>query len=85
MRQTLGTAVFSGMLGVTLFGIVLTPVFFFAIDWLGETRLFRSPLARRVGALALDVLTLKPALRMTGQLAQRVGARRRPAEPAEHK
>ena len=34
--RTLGTAVFSGMLGVTLFGIFLTPVFFFAIDWLGE-------------------------------------------------
>ena len=34
MRRTLGTAVFSGMLGVTLFGIFLTPVFFFVIDWL---------------------------------------------------
>ena len=40
MRRTLGTAVFSGMLGVTLFGIFLTPVFFFVIDWLSETRLF---------------------------------------------
>ncbi len=28
MRQALGTAVFSGMLGVTFFGIFLTPVFF---------------------------------------------------------
>ncbi len=28
MRQALGTAVFSGMIGVTLFGIFLTPVFF---------------------------------------------------------
>jgi hydrophobe/amphiphile efflux-1 (HAE1) family protein len=28
MRQTLGIAVFSGMLGVTFFGIFLTPVFF---------------------------------------------------------
>ena len=28
MRRSLGTAVFSGMLGVTLFGIFLTPVFF---------------------------------------------------------
>ena len=28
MRRALGTAVFSGMLGVTLFGIFLTPVFF---------------------------------------------------------
>jgi multidrug efflux pump subunit AcrB len=33
MRRSLGTAVFSGMLGVTLFGIFLTPVFFFVIDW----------------------------------------------------
>ena len=29
MRRTLGTAVFAGMLGVTIFGIFLTPVFFF--------------------------------------------------------
>jgi multidrug efflux pump len=58
MRRTLGTAVFSGMLGVTLFGIVLTPVFFFTIDWLGESRLFASRAVRRVGAIALGVLTL---------------------------
>jgi multidrug efflux pump len=38
MRRTLGTAVFSGMLGVTVFGIFLTPVFFNVIDWLGSTR-----------------------------------------------
>ena len=31
MRRTLGTAVFSGMLGVTLFGLVLTPVFFYVV------------------------------------------------------
>ena len=36
MRQALGTAVFSGMLGVTLFGILLTPVFFSVImKWFG--------------------------------------------------
>jgi len=40
MRRTLGTAVFSGMVGVTLFGIVLTPAFFYIIDWLGDSRLF---------------------------------------------
>jgi len=34
MRRTLGTAVFAGMLGVTLFGIFLTPVFFYVIRWL---------------------------------------------------
>jgi len=38
MRRTLGTAVFSGMLGVTLFGIFLTPVFFYVIQWLGDRR-----------------------------------------------
>jgi hypothetical protein len=27
-RRTLGTAVFAGMLGVTLFGIIMTPVFY---------------------------------------------------------
>jgi hypothetical protein len=31
MRQSLGTAVFSGMIGVALFGIFLTPVFFFVL------------------------------------------------------
>jgi multidrug efflux pump subunit AcrB len=31
MRQALGTAVFTGMLGVTFFGIFLTPVFFSVI------------------------------------------------------
>lgn len=32
MRRTLGIAVFSGMLGVTAFGILLTPVFFGLLD-----------------------------------------------------
>jgi multidrug efflux pump len=36
MRRTLGVAVLSGMLGVTFFGIFLTPVFFHVIDWLGS-------------------------------------------------
>jgi multidrug efflux pump len=45
MRRTLGTAVFAGMLGVTLFGIFLTPVFFFVIQWLTDKvrSLYRSP------------------------------------------
>ena len=42
MRRSLGTAVFSGMLGVTLFGIFLTPVFFYVIQGLSETRLFAA-------------------------------------------
>jgi len=38
MRRTLGTAVFAGMLGVTLFGILLTPVFFYVIQRLANWR-----------------------------------------------
>jgi len=42
MRRTLGTAVFAGMLGVTLFGVFLTPVFFYVIqaftDWRASRR-----------------------------------------------
>jgi multidrug efflux pump subunit AcrB len=39
MRKALGTAVFSGMLGVTLFGVILTPTFYYVIRRLtgGET------------------------------------------------
>jgi multidrug efflux pump len=45
MRRSLGTAVFSGMLGVTLFGIFLTPVFYYVIQWFGEAkpRLHHAP------------------------------------------
>jgi multidrug efflux pump len=38
MRQTLGIAVFAGMLGVTLFGVFLTPVFFYSIQFLKDRR-----------------------------------------------
>ena len=43
MRRTLGTAVFAGMLGVTLFGIFLTPVFFYVIQWLSDKRAASRP------------------------------------------
>lgn len=36
MRQALGTAVFAGMLGVTMFGLFLTPVFYYVIQWIIE-------------------------------------------------
>jgi multidrug efflux pump len=34
MRATLGIAVFSGMLGVTVFGVLFTPVFYYVIRWM---------------------------------------------------
>jgi multidrug efflux pump subunit AcrB len=36
MRRSLGTAVFSGMIGVTAFGIFLTPVFYYVIQGASE-------------------------------------------------
>jgi hydrophobe/amphiphile efflux-1 (HAE1) family protein len=38
MRQSLGTAVFAGMLGVTLFGLAFTPVFYVISTGLAELR-----------------------------------------------
>jgi multidrug efflux pump len=58
MRRTLGTTVFSGMLGVTLFGIFLTPVFFFVIDWLSEARMWNAPFFRWVNRVVLGTLSL---------------------------
>ena len=43
MRRSLGTAVFSGMLGVTLFGIFLTPVFYDVIQRLGHNDQHAAP------------------------------------------
>ncbi len=36
LRQTLGTAVFSGMIGVTAFGLVFTPVFYVIARWVAQ-------------------------------------------------
>jgi Cu/Ag efflux pump CusA len=42
MRRAMGVAVFSGMLGVTLFGLVLTPVFYWTIRRLTGPRKTRK-------------------------------------------
>ena len=76
MRRTLGTTVFSGMLGVTVFGIFLTPVFYYVIDWLGETSFFASPTVRRIAGVPLTILSLR-FLRRPARLD-----RRRPTKPA---
>ncbi len=41
LRQNLGTAVFSGMIGVTVFGLIFTPVFYVVCRWLAGLRLPR--------------------------------------------
>ncbi|MGH7122729.1 MAG: efflux RND transporter permease subunit, partial [Stellaceae bacterium] len=43
MRQSLGTAVFFGMLGVTGFGLIFTPAFYVAIRGLAARRARREP------------------------------------------
>jgi len=36
LRQMLGTAVFAGMIGVTAFGLVFTPIFYVVCRWIAE-------------------------------------------------
>ena len=38
MRRSLGTAMLWGAFGVTLFGIFLTPVFFYVVGWLTDRK-----------------------------------------------
>jgi multidrug efflux pump subunit AcrB len=77
MRRTLGTAVFSGMLGVTLFGIFLTPVFYYVIQWLKDLRGGPAPTLRATSANGNGVAYPSPkhievpaALRLEGVTAQ---------------
>ena len=36
LRQALGTAVFSGMIGVTIFGLIFTPAFYVVSRWIAD-------------------------------------------------
>jgi multidrug efflux pump subunit AcrB len=79
MRRTLGTAVFSGMLGVTAFGIFLTPVFFYVVDWLSETRIFAGGPLRRIADLALGIVSLSAVRKpLTRAIRRRVATKPKP-------
>jgi multidrug efflux pump subunit AcrB len=43
LRQALGTAVFAGMIGVTLFGLIFTPAFYVICRWLAGLTGRRAP------------------------------------------
>jgi hydrophobe/amphiphile efflux-1 (HAE1) family protein len=45
LRQTLGTAVFAGMIGVTAFGLIFTPIFYVVCRWLAEKTSRHRPTA----------------------------------------
>ncbi len=72
MRQSLGVAVFSGMIGVTLFGIFLTPVFFYLIQGCGDMRYFQSRTVQWAGTALAGGL----AGAATGFLLARLAAAR---------
>jgi multidrug efflux pump subunit AcrB len=82
MRRTLGTAVFSGMLGVTLFGIFLTPVFFYVIESFVESPLFSSERLRAAGRIPLYLLNIA-TLGIPWMLMFLVSDRRRKRQPQE--
>ena len=50
MRHTLGVAVFSGMLGVTIFGIFFTPIFYSVIRWMTRKKTPIEPPAKAAPA-----------------------------------
>jgi multidrug efflux pump len=54
MRHAMGVAVFSGMLGVTIFGLIYTPLFYVVIRAMVERREARS--AESAAAHALPAL-----------------------------
>jgi multidrug efflux pump subunit AcrB len=43
LRQALGTTVFSGMIGVTLFGLIFTPAFYVIARWIAARTTRRRP------------------------------------------
>jgi hydrophobe/amphiphile efflux-1 (HAE1) family protein len=48
LRQTLGTTVFSGMIGVTAFGLIFTPVFYVVSRWIAQRAAARRQRAHPV-------------------------------------
>jgi multidrug efflux pump len=58
MRRALGTAVFSGMLGVTMFGILLTPVFYSVIARMSEWKMLSTGPLPMIGAMLIDILRM---------------------------
>jgi len=54
MRRSLGTAMLWGAFGVTLFGIFLTPVFFYVIRRIASYRIHVGPAVEQGGRAAIS-------------------------------
>ncbi len=93
MRQSLGVAVFSGMIGVTFFGVMLTPVFFYVIDTVAESHVFTNPAVRRGGRILLvflmPIVLLRDLFRLSSRRLATAQGKPKPKteepELAEHK
>lgn len=87
MRRALGTAVFSGMLGVTFFGIFLTPVFFYVIDWLASRHSLPKGTFPSSGEFIRDLLSLgflrRPVARAWEHFRNRKRSGPQPAGPMQ--
>jgi hypothetical protein len=80
MRRTLGTAVFSGMIGVTLFGIFLTPVFYYVIMRLADRG---APAPPKGVVLVEDGTESQQAPAQGSKAARGITPQPTPALPAE--
>jgi multidrug efflux system outer membrane protein len=83
MRRAMGTAVFAGMIGVTLFGLFLTPVFYVVLMKLGgrKTRPASEP-GRPLGSHGIATGTVVLLLStISGHAALMVGPDYSPPEP----
>jgi multidrug efflux pump len=83
MRRALGTAVFSGMLGVTFFGIFLTPVFFYVVDWLASRHTLPKGTFPSSGEFIRDLLSFGLLWRPIGRIWEHIRNRKpRGPQPA---
>jgi Na+-transporting NADH:ubiquinone oxidoreductase subunit NqrB len=74
------------MLGVTMFGIFLTPIFFTMVDRLGGSRLLHSRLAQWIVFLTLGIFALGfvwMLLRFLGNLLRNRWHRLQASEPPD--
>jgi multidrug efflux pump len=74
MRQALGVAVLGGMIGVTAFGIFLTPVFFAVVDRISGGRVFRNRWVRGISDAMLYTLQFRFVRPLAGAVIVAAGA-----------
>lgn len=59
MRQAIGVAVFAGMIGVTVFGLILTPLFYYALAKRGESKVATDQYGQKLTLEAAPLIAEK--------------------------